>query len=251
MDDVLRGKFYAFVGALHLEQDARAGPLLREMWKFGMSGDLYVKIAGAANAFYLQPREREITTHGIKRTFRFWSVEEKHAYLRFCNEVIGLLRAAAGERVCVGYGGALALGRSNDLIPHDDDIDVLVALPAERFGRFAAARDHVAAGLDGHELRISNAAPNILAVHSPRLRFTLDVFVAFDEDGYFSSFPGPRRQIPMAHVFPAAAAELFGERVPVPADLEKYLAAVYGKDWRTPKPYFFHKEDRTPFSDLL
>lgn len=248
MDEKFRQRFADFLQALEVTDDRQTGLILKELWQYGMTGDLYRSIVALVNEHFLKPRQREMTTHGVKRTFRFWSQEEKAAYLRYCNEIVERISGSVTNNVCFGYGAVLALARSDDLIPHDDDIDLLVALPADEYPRFADARDRIASAFPAEDFKIFNAAPNLLHVQSPARRLTVDIFACMQEGGYFVSYPGPRRSLKMRDLYPAATRSLLGAAVPVPAATERYLRAVYGWNWRKPQPYFFHKEDREAFA---
>lgn len=70
-------------------------------------------------------RKREWSSHGIKRTFRFWSEQEKQDYVGFSVDVVRCLQEL-NENASLGFGTVLGLVRDHDLIPHDDDADVIV-----------------------------------------------------------------------------------------------------------------------------
>jgi len=202
------------------------------------------------NGEILFGRELELTNHGIVRTFRFWSAQEKAKYLRFANETCAHLRDALGVGVCVGYGAVLAITRSNDLIPHDDDIDLIAAFPATDYPTVETALDAMTEALTGGGWRVTQRFASHLKIRRGG-KMGLDIFAGLKEGDIFACFPGPRRSIRYDEVFPPGQVAINGVEVPVPCDREAYLAKVYGPDWRIPDPGFDHRWTRKPFLDIL
>ena len=197
-------------------------------------------------------REREITTHGIIRSFRFWSQEEKKSYLQLAMRACKTLEESAGVPSCVGFGSALAIARSDDLIPHDDDIDLISAFPKKRFPSIRDGLDAVEHIFSRDGWRVSGEfAVHRKIRHRELGKKDLDIFVGITEGDYFSCFPGPRGVILQAEVFPAQWKELFGVPVLTPRDPDAYLTKVYGESWRIPDPVFRHSWDKAPYADLL
>ena len=199
----------------------------------------------ALNATLLPLVNREWTNHDLSRSFRYWSAPQKRAYLMYTNWVI---EALSDEfLVCYGYGAVLAAIRDNELLPHDDDLDIIVLLREGQFPSYKSGFSRVFKKLEnfGFSIRGEYVAHR----HVCNERFFLDVFVGMEEDGYASWHPGPRKVIPTDKVFPAALTEMHGINFPIPNDSELYLRKVYGEDWRTPLAGWSHDFDPKPYKD--
>lgn len=241
---------FAVVAALKMGRDDHATRMGNYGWKLGISKDDRRKVMEIINECFLAERELEWTSHGFKRSFRFWSADEKADYLDFANTVVEVLRDNLTDKVCLGYGTALALARSNDLIPHDDDIDLIIAMPVKEHRSITAAIPAVERCLEQHGFSAVGSYVSHRHIRNPKGR-SLDIFVGIEEDGFFSSYPGPRRKIRVADVFPTETVELYGRQCRAPRDLSAYLSKVYGPNWKEPDPNFSHDWDRKPFADLL
>ena len=199
----------------------------------------------ALNTTILPIVSREWTSHGLARSFRYWSSAQKRTYLMYTNWVI---EALSDEfLVCYGYGAVLAAIRDGDLLPHDDDLDLIVLLKEGQFPNYKAGFSRVFKKLEnfGFSIRGDYVAHR----HVCNERFFLDVFVGMEEDGFASWHPGPRKVIPTDIVFPTISAEMHGVKFPIPNDSEAYLRNVYGDDWRTPLPGWSHNFDPKPYKD--
>ena len=192
------------------------------------------------------------TAHGLKRTFSFWSPDEKVGYLRFCNEVLALLQRRFG-RACLAYGAVLGLVREDGhLNPIDDDVDMLVALPARTCPNFETGLQIVAVALAEAGYR-TDRGEGMLTHHwvfGPEGSYA-DVFVGIIEGETVASFPGPRRGLRVADMFPPLMADIEGVTCPVPRDPETYVERVYGPSWRVPQIVYSHRGARwSEFADL-
>lgn len=241
---------FAIGYALRAGRDDYAVEMGNHAWKLGVSKDDRRKVMDIINECFLAARELEWTSHGFKRSFRFWSEKEKAEYLDFANTVVGVLREKLTDKVCLGYGTALALARSNDLIPHDDDIDLIIAMPIAEYHSIAKAIPVVEQCLQQHGFSTVGSYVSHRHIRNPKGR-SLDIFVGIEEGDFFSSFPGPRRTIRTTDLFPTGIVEIYGHQCRVPRDLDAYLSKVYGSTWKEPDPNFAHNWDRKPFADLL
>jgi hypothetical protein len=203
------------------------------------------------NDVFLKDRNLEWTSHKIQRSFRFWGDAEKIQYIETANKLINDIREMS-PYCCMGFGSALSIVRDGTLIPHDDDLDILVAFPRERFPRFRAGKQAVAEFLreKGYDVRTAYAMHAHVKAGFGRKKF-VDVFVGLIEDEKVSWYPGPRREIELSLVFPAKTMPLMGINCLVPKDHDHYLEKVYGSHWRTPIPRWRHHYKEEDFRDLL
>lgn len=202
-------------------------------------------IRGFYSRNVLHNRELEWTGHGINRTFRFWSEEKKADYLRFTNRVLDHLDKRYD--VSLGYGSVLSIIRDEDLIPHDDDLDIIVSVNADDIITYNQALHDMNAYLEEADFRIHG--DYVAHRHASDGVFTVDIFLGLQDGDYVSWHPGPRNQLLYDDVFPPSEANLFGQDCWIPRDPDRYLEVVYGKDWRTPIAGWTHNFDPSPYAD--
>ncbi|MBC7762667.1 MAG: class I SAM-dependent methyltransferase [Candidatus Saccharibacteria bacterium] len=201
------------------------------------------------NVRYLLRRELEWTNHGILRSFRFWPLEEKVEYLRSVNRLVEALEGI-GSEVLFGFGSVLAYARDADFIPHDDDLDLIVAFDSNEVDNLTDALDRVVVALGEAGCEIWGDLPT----HC-KARFetghVVDVFVGLVEDGQVSWFPSARGGLAVDQVLPPQVVDFLGVPVKMPAKLDEYLAVTYGQSWATPIANWNHPGDRRQYADLL
>lgn len=199
----------------------------------------------------LARRELEWSSHGIKKTFRFWSAQEKQDYLGFTVDVVRCLREL-NDNVCLGFGTVLGLVRDHDLIPHDDDADVIIGFEPTQAASLSEGRRLISECLQDHGYHVTK---NRIAHHwvtPPGGGVKLDAFAGIFEQNSISWYPGKRGVLTRQMVFPPTYIERLGQSCPIPREPERYLEQIYGTDWRIPDPYFHHRyEDVRPgYEDL-
>ena len=197
----------------------------------------------------VQRFDRQINSHGIKRTFQYWSSDQKHAYLDSTRLMIAVLTAGF-KNTCIGFGAVLGLHRDNELIAHDDDIDVLIALDQSTRLNLPDALDLVEAHLTRHGYKVEGVFFSHLWVRTPE-GHRVDVFIGLIEDnGKLSFYPSARRTLTYDSVFPAKVTAFCGIDLPFPNDPLEYLDRTYGHDWKQPDSQFKHPWDRSAYLDL-
>lgn len=182
----------------------------------------------------------------INRAMHPWKVDGHGVSIQFANfdaspsfwadvqDFIETLSDAIGPTFAVS-GTLLGLVRENRLLPHDDDIDVAVILPADTMQ--AAAKQWVQThktleklGLmsDRHE---TGSVSQI--IKAKRIQgIPIDIFPAWIEDDHLFVYPHTFGELKTADMFPMAHHENAG--VSIPAQPEKMLAVNYGDNWRVP-----------------
>lgn len=211
--------------------------------------DLKDYIRTKINDHYLAHIEKEWISHGIQRSFRFWSLAEKKKYLKVSQKLVNDLRSLS-EDVCFGFGSVLAIYRDHDLIPHDDDTDIIIALDGEKIKSITDGRMLVKRHLEPLGYIVSESSP--VHWHVTRDNLTIDVFVGlYEKDGTIGWMPGPRGILTRDILFPSINKEMLGVSCSIPKESDKYLEITYGKDWKYPDPNHKHKWVRNNYEDLL
>ncbi len=202
----------------------------------------------ALNAHLLAARQREWTAHGPQRTFRFWSVGEQERYVREAVELVDDLRPLSPS-VTFGFGSVLAAVRDGGLIPHDDDLDLVIGFEPGQAPTLADALALVTAHLTDRGYLVTGRFSAHRHVRRPG-RPWIDVFVGIFEGETISWYPGARGSLTRSSMFPTATVDMLGVACPAPARPVDYLETVYGPRWRVPDPEFAHTWDRTAYADI-
>lgn len=196
----------------------------------------------------LPRRQLEWTSHGARRSFRFWSVSEKVEYITLAAELAHDL-VGLSEDVCFGFGSVLSAVRNGDLVEHDDDLDLIVGFRPDKAATISEAKRITKKFLEDLGYQVSG---NFFSHWHVRCRGQkIDVFVGVYEEGdCIGWFPGRRRALERAQIFPPRLIDLLGVACPVPRDPERYLEVTYGPSWRSPDPGWKHDWDRSSYLDI-
>ena len=232
--DTFRG---AYPAARKAVQDADLDPELVKAFR------------GVVNAELLPSRQLLWTIHGPTRSFRFWTPAEQSAYVQFAAEVAAALREVT-PHVCFGFGAVLSVVRDRALIPHDDDLDIIIGFEPDEAASLADGLAIVTAALEerGFSVRGNYSAHRQIGRNNRGKH--VDVFVGLFEGDAISWYPGTRGALDRDTIYPTTTAPLLGVECPIPARAETYLAALYGEGWHTPDPNFTHRWDRSSYADL-
>jgi hypothetical protein len=197
----------------------------------------------------LAGRQLEWTIHGPQRCFRFWSPEEK---VRYLHDAVAIAEELKGltPKVCFGFGAALAVVRDGDMIPHDDDLDIIVGFEEHEAANLPAAHRLIEGYLRPRGYTVGG---NFTAHRhvSREGRKHLDVFVGLFEGDTISWYPGARGVLDRRTMYPTSEGTLLGVTVPLPRNPLVYLERVYGAGWRHPDPGFKHSWNRSEYLDLV
>ena len=207
-------------------------------------------IQRTTNDCHLLQRSVEWVKPGVIKTFRFWSEAEKQSYLQLCTEACEAMRAS-GLDACLGFGSVLSFVRDRDFIPHDDDLDIIVAMPPE-IRDFTSALADVKARLKNAGYEASGKFYSHFHVRKTgQPGKVIDIFVGIREGETVTWFPGPRSSLLYSEIFPPMASDFLGLPVHIPANPFNYLAKIYGPDWHKPQPLWNHAWDLELVRDLL
>jgi hypothetical protein len=206
------------------------------------------RFIAALNDELLPARGLEWTAHGPKRPFRSWSHEEQVDYVRDTADVVEALRSLT-PNVCFGFGSVLAAVRDRALIPHDDDLDVIIGFEPDEAATLADGLHRIEEHL--RPLGFEVAGPFVAHRHVRRPgRKRVDIFVGVFEGEAISWYPGARGGLTRTIVFPPNPARLLGVPCLIPAQPEAYLERLYGQGWRVPDPYFRHDWNSSTYADI-
>jgi hypothetical protein len=189
--------------------------------------------------------ELEWTNHGIWRSFRFWSIAEKTAYLQNCLFVLRILSNLT-PYVSLGFGSVLGFVRDKDFIPHDDDMDIIIALPEKDKIRYQDVIMKLKELLEQHQLIPYNFNETHMTV------LGVDIFIGFyDVMGRVSWFPSRRHAgLNIEDIFPTQAVNIHGVKCEIPRNADRYLELTYGPAWRQADQNFSHPWDFSEYSEF-
>ena len=205
-----------------------------------------VLIRKTFTACFLLSEKREWTSHGVWKTFRFWTNDEKINYLNRANLVIESLRLIC-PLVTYGFGSVLGFVRDENFIPHDDDMDLLVAFPVATLNSYEQAKIFLIRHLKSEGVNCYNENETHFTANG------VDVFIGFIEDDQsISWFPSKRRRgLNIENMFPTSIKKILGVDVALPNNSENYLEITYGPDWRLPNSSWQHSWDIQEYIEFL
>lgn len=190
------------------------------------------------------PLEKEITPHGIIRSFRFWPEAERMEYFKDAVDVVKRLEEISPEVIFV-FGSVLGFVREQTcFIPHDDDHDIMIFYPESRFSTLDEAYGYTEEQMHKRGLRLLKRLEFVTKVAGPRSGKGVDVFASlYDAQGFVTAHPYFRgKYLHMDMLFPAAKSTIWGLKCNLPHNVIDYLAATYGAHWRTPLNSSFTSE---------
>jgi hypothetical protein len=196
------------------------------------------------NARILASRRLEFCLHGIRRTFRYWTKSQQENYVGFAVDVANALQELNGN-VCFGFGSALAIVRDQALIPHDNDMDILIGFEPSQASTLAEGMNLIRKSLRRQGFIVKGNYIAHLWVKRQGEAKKLDVFVGIFEGDSIAWYPNRRGLLTRQMMFPPRDRTLLGYSCPVPHEPERYLKQVYGPTWKTPDPNFHHRHDLT------
>ncbi|WP_028659706.1 hypothetical protein [Nocardioides insulae] len=173
-------------------------------------------------------------------TFETRSDEQVRPLLDAIEEVLGAL-----HRIDVGafvaYGTLLGAVRGGALIGHDNDADLGYVSeytePADVIAEsFRIQRRLIELGYP--VTRYSGLAFKVDVEESDGNIRGLDVFGGFMRDGQLHLMGEIRTPFRREWIYPLGSTTLEGRELAAPADTDRFLAATYGPNWRTPDPAF-------------
>jgi hypothetical protein len=254
-DDSLRGDYRRLLDGAYVQRygilkplaKAVAGVVLKlldglnadqEIREFRRSfgQDAFVGLKSMVNGKILSARGRELTHHGVKRTFRFWSQEELRNYVGVASDVTALL-AGAGYPSFFFYGTMLGVIRGFAPIPHDDDFDLAYVVEANAEADVPDYLRLLSDVLEPHGYSVSGDFPGHRHVRIGNVR--IDVFVGIAKDGAIDFPHFKRYRASVSDVLPVIDIEFMRHRCSMPRNPFVIAEVLYGKGWVSPNPDYY------------
>ena len=202
------------------------------------------------NREVLLERDFEWTAHGPRRSFRFWTSDERTRYIRATVQAAKELTELT-PYVCFGFGAVLAAVRDGDLIPHDDDLDLIVGFERSQAAKLPEALALIKTEMVKRGYKVTGASVSNCHLHDPAGNRAIDVFVGLFDEDVISWYPGSRGALNRTMMYPVSVGLVGGVEVPLPRNPFQYLERIYGRDWRVPDPAFHHNWSQAEYRDLL
>lgn len=214
-----------------------------------VSHESKVEIQRHISSIFLSRIDLEWTRHGIAKTFRYWTHAEKYDYISQCAK-LGKALSQISSHVSFGYGSVLSFVRERDLMPHDDDLDLIIAFPRDQVGSVAEGLRRV----EDHLRQLGYVVGGDYASHRQVAwpgKKDCDVFVGLIEEQFVSWLPGSRGAFQVNDLFPPIEARFLGIQCPFPRNPFLYLEGVYGPLWASPIPGWSHDWSISEYQDIL
>jgi len=175
---------------------------------------------------------REFSSHGVNLKFGDADISPK--FWKNLNIFVGFLRKEFGPSFLVS-GSLLGLVREGGLLPHDDDLDIAILLPAtspeEAAEQWVEVKNNLARrGMLNEPVMAELNAPFLKPVRVDGI--AIDLFPAWVIDGKMYVYPHTYGDLKKSDVFPLKKDK--PTKALIPRYPEKILEINYGADWRIP-----------------
>lgn len=176
----------------------------------------------------------------LSRLFGHTNADEKRPLLDAIEQVLAALEKA-GVEPFVAYGTLLGAVREQDFIGHDSDADLGYVSRFENPVDVIRESYELQRRLSAMGLRInrySGAAFKVSIIEEDGKSRGLDVFGGLMRDGRLYLMGEVGEVFEREWLLPRSTATLAGREVPIPAQPEHLLAAMYGPHWKVPDPAY-------------
>jgi SAM-dependent methyltransferase len=172
--------------------------------------------------------------------FKDRTEEEKVGFVRFSVEVMETIRKVFGVECSVTYGALLGMVREEELIQHDDDIDITFICENKSRAEVSELGRSIARYFkdNGYSVWIITNGQFSIGKQLDGVFGVVDIFASWMEGNqYFLNF-AIAGSVPRSSILPLAKRYFYGQEVSIPADPEPVLVALYGENWEKPDPNF-------------
>ncbi|WLR92190.1 LicD family protein [Shinella zoogloeoides] len=147
--------------------------------------------------------------------------------------------ASIGYVTAICYGTYLGAIRTGEFIPHDDDVDMVVALDVVGRDKIKPSLDAIVAALTSMGVRASVFGEHeFLKVIAPSAGHEIDVFpIAHSEKEGFVLMHMEQltiREVRKDHILPFRMIDFYGRAMLAPSTDSDFLADRYGPNWMVP-----------------
>lgn len=173
--------------------------------------------------------------HGL--SIKFADFDATPEFWTALREFLALLNAEFGPSFLVS-GSLLGLVRDGGLLPHDDDIDMAIVMPARNAEEAADQWRRIRRDLSDRGLLHEGLMD--ATIKRPILKpvriggIPADLFPAWIEGGKVFVYPHTFGELKKADLLPLARDPHYD--LPIPRRPEKMLAVNYGEGWKVPDP---------------
>lgn len=178
----------------------------------------------------------------LAKSFEAAGEELQHSVLHSAHALVRLLEKELGLKLFMTGGTLLGLVRDGKLISSDDDADLAYLSSHENPSDIVLESYKVEEVLARHGLETVRHSSGHLQVMFAGTPYTdgyyVDIFTYFVTGGWFYGTFHAREKAADVTVLPIGTLDHNGLQLPIPANTDQMLAAIYGKSWRTPDPAF-------------
>lgn len=178
----------------------------------------------------------------LAKSFESAGEEFKLEVLASARRIIDLLRDELGLEPFITGGTLLGLVRDGKLISNDDDADLAYVSGHENPSDVVLESYKVERLLGRHGLETVRHSSGHLQVMFGGTGYAdgyyVDIFTYFVTAGWFHGTFHARERASDVTVFPLQALTHGGLELPIPANTDQMLRAIYGPNWHTPDPAF-------------
>lgn len=178
------------------------------------------------------PGRYVVSKHNIRKNKL---IEDRYKYIDALGEIISTLSAFGVDSI-ICYGTLLGAVRERSFIAHDDDVDVLYFDGSKSAEESREKKAELIARLREAGYEVPGIYENFHVIVNG---VAVDVFPSWEVDGRTTLLMEAMRyrEVPTEILRPISTIDLYGHKLPAPANPEAFLEERYGKGWSKPDPY--------------
>ncbi|MBD1389792.1 discoidin domain-containing protein [Neiella sp. HB171785] len=185
----------------------------------------------------LREFDSSLGPHGLTQTFDVRTDEQKDLAYKELSKFLRLLNEEFGVSAFASSGTLLGFVRDQQLLGHDDDLDVCYISNKSDPDSIVAERAQLCEFLKQHGYQAKPSDVAHLWVYTGK-GIMFDLFTGWREAGTTLMNPLPLPGVPDGCIDPIRKVNFFGYDIYLPLDPEPLLVLNYGAAWRTPDPFW-------------